>query len=140
VVGSDLRVRALSSARYAYPDVAIICKPPEFDPQDKSQSTITNPRVIVEVLSPSTEKDDRGEKFARYILCPSLEEYVLITQHKPRVETFHRQGDGTWSFAYFDGRESIGKLRSLGIELPLTEVYAGVEFPPEEQQDNSSIS
>lgn len=127
---SNLRVRIPRTVLYTYPDVSIICGQPEFDPNDPSGETVTNPRVIVEVLSESTEAYDRGEKFGRYLQLDSLEEYVLVTQTAPRIETFWRQAEGTWLFTAFSGLEAAAKLRCLGIELPLADVYAGIEFPP----------
>jgi Uma2 family endonuclease len=110
----------------------VICGPVQKDPEDITGQTATNPRLIVEVLSPSTEAYDRGEKFRFYREIESLEEYVLISQNDARVETFFRQADGTWLFSAFNGIHSKATLRSLGVELPLAEVFAGVEF--EEQQ------
>jgi Uma2 family endonuclease len=92
---------------------------------------VTNPRVVVEVLSRSTESYDRSGKFNRYRELNSFEEYVLIAQDEPLVETFFRQPDGTWLFTPRAGRDAAATLRSLGVELRLADVYAGVEFPPE---------
>jgi len=133
VYDSNLRVRIARKVRYCYPDVFVICNQTQFDEDDRSRTTITNPRVVIEVLSPSTEYADRGEKFSRYIQIESLEEYILVSQHKPRMETFLRQGDGTWSFAYFDGSAIIARVRSLGVDLPLADIYAGVTFPPDNE-------
>ena len=130
VYDSNLRVRARRDVRYVYPDVFVTCGPREFDTDDPQHLTVLNPKVVVEVLSPSTELADRGEKFAYYLQCPSLEEYVLIAQHEARVETYLRQPDGTWSFAYFVGPDATARVRSLGVDLPLAEVYAKVVFPP----------
>jgi Uma2 family endonuclease len=127
-LANDLRVRAQRSASYAYPDVAVVCGEPEFDPTDESGMTVTNPRVVIEVLSPSTELTDRTEKFARYIRMESLEEYVLIAQDKPRVESYYRQPDGTWSFAYAEGLETVVRIRSLKLDLPLREIYKNAKF------------
>jgi Uma2 family endonuclease len=90
---------------------------------------MTNPRLIVEVLSPSTEAYDRGEKVERYRQLESLEEYVLVSVEACRVETFFRQPYGVWLLTPVSGLNAIAKLRSIEIELPLAEVYAGVEFP-----------
>jgi Uma2 family endonuclease len=127
---SDLRIRITGQDRTAYPDVSIICGPIEYDPDDKARHTVLNPRVIVEVLSPSTEAYDRGDKFAAYREIPSLEEYVLVSQNEPRVETYLRQKDGTWSFAPFAGLQAVAKLRSIHIEVPLAEIYANIDFVP----------
>jgi Uma2 family endonuclease len=129
VYESNLRLRAAKDVRYTYPDIFVVCGKSEFDPADKKRVTITNAKLIVEVLSESTELSDRGEKFQRYILLPTLEEYVLVTQDSHRVETFLRQPDGGWLFSYFVGPDSVSRLRSLNIELPLSELYRNVEFP-----------
>lgn len=95
--------------------------------------TVLNPRLVVEVLSPSTEAFDRGEKLDRYRQIESLEEYVLVVQDRPDVQAFFRQPDGTWLFTAAAGLESTIQLRSLEIELPLGEVYTGITFPPKPQ-------
>ncbi|HYE21516.1 MAG TPA: Uma2 family endonuclease [Tepidisphaeraceae bacterium] len=134
--GSGVRVLAgrqrvsVSNLEFFYPDLVVICSPPEFDPSDNSRRTLMNPAVIVEVLSPSTEAYDRREKFDAYRDIPSLEEYVLVTSDQPRVEVFLRQGGGAWLFTPITGREGVVRLQSLGIELPLAEIFADVEFPP----------
>src|SRR5688500_2445576 len=81
--GSDLRVRVEASNLYTYPDISIVCGPPDIDPTDPC--AVTNPTVIIEVLSDSTESWDRGGKFAHYRLLPSLREYVLVSQSEPRI-------------------------------------------------------
>lgn len=134
---SDMRLRASRNLRYTYPDVFIVCGERRFDPDDPRRTTLTDAKVIIEVLSPSTEASDRGEKFAYYMQSPALEEYVLVSQHQPRMETMLRQNDGTWSVAFFQGIEATVRLRSLGIDLPLSEVYAKVIFPEPEQPEVS---
>lgn len=133
VYDSNLKVRPGKKVRYRYPDALVICGPTVFDENDKRRHTITNPKLIVEVLSPSTESTDRGEKFADYRLIPEFEEYVLISQRTPMIETYFRQKDGTWLFDARTGLDVSTRLRSLGIELIHAEVFANVEFPPEEQ-------
>ncbi len=128
VYGSDLRIRIPRTVLYAYPDVSIICGPRQVDPNDSTGETVTNPRVIIEVLSPNTEAYDRGEKFYRYRQLDSLEEYVLISQQSPRVELFLRQADGSWSLRSSATLEAVARVRCLDIDLSLSEVYAGVEF------------
>ena len=112
-----------------YPDVPVVCGPSEYDPRDPDRRTIVNPRLIVEVLSPTTEGFDRGQKFERYMQLPALQEYVLVTQDRPRVESLLRQGDGTWSFTHAVGIDATLRLRSMDIDLPSAEVYANVTFP-----------
>ena len=130
VFDGNLRVQIYRTVRYAYPDAMVVCGEVQFATADARHTTITNPKLVVEVLSPSTESRDRGEKFAAYIRNPALEAYVMVAQDEARVETFVRQENGTWSFAYFEGASATAALPSLGIELPLGEVYARIDFPP----------
>lgn len=131
VFGSDLRVLIPRKTLYTYPDITIVCGESKTEPHLRAGLTLSNPRVLVEVLSPSTELYDRGEKFALYREIPSLVEYVLISQSHRRIETYFRHEDGGWFFNVAEGLESAAKLLSLKIELPLAEVFAGVEFPPQ---------
>ena len=131
VGGSDLRVRSPRSGRYHYPDVSVTCGPRTFDPP-QSRSTVANPTVLIEVLSASTADDDRGEKFREYIEIASLQQYVLVSQDRPRVETFHRTTDGSWAVGpWAEGLGASVTFGPLGVTLPLAEVYAGVTFPAE---------
>ena len=132
VYDSNLRVRIPRTVLYTYPDATVICGPRQIDTEDRSGETVTNPSIIVEVLSPSTEGYDRGEKFSRYRTLDSLQEYVLVSTDTPRIEVFTRQPEGTWLLTPFVGLEANARIRSLQIELPLAEAYAGVEFPPTE--------
>jgi Uma2 family endonuclease len=102
-----------------------------LDRSDRTKTTAINPRVLIEVLSRTTEGYDRGDKFRRYLKIESLEEYVLVSQALPRIETFFRQPDGAWLFTHAVGLDASAKIRSLGIDVPLSETYAGVVFPQE---------
>jgi Uma2 family endonuclease len=135
VYDSNLRVAVKRDVRYSYPDLSIVCDDPQFDPRDKNRTTITNPRAVIEVLSPATEAADRGEKFERYLKLPSLQEYILVLQTRPRIEAYFRQPDGTWLFSFAHGLDASLHLRSLSIDLPFADVYTGVEFPPEPSDD-----
>ena len=135
VYDSNLKVRIGRKHRYRYPDAMVICGSEQFDPDDKRRHTITNPRVIFEILSPSTERSDRTTKFDDYRSIDGVEEYVLLSQSTPRVETYHRKPDGTWQFDVKVGLDSAVTLKSIGIDLPLSELYAGVELSPEEDAD-----
>jgi Uma2 family endonuclease len=123
---SDQRVRIIETGLYTYPDVTVICGELQFD--DARRDTLINPTLLIEVLSPSTEAYDRGEKFAHYRRIESLQEYVLIAQDQPRIERFLRQSDGTWNYRAAEGREGNLRLESVGVDLPVSEVYEGVEF------------
>lgn len=131
VTGSDLRVKLRHAARFVYPDVSVVCGPPELDPRDKAKGTVLNPRLIVEVLSPSTQSIDRNQKLKNYLQIESLEEYLLVSQDAPRVESFFRQPGGSWLFTPVDGVDGILKVRSMNFEIPLREIFEGVEFPAE---------
>jgi Uma2 family endonuclease len=120
---SDQRVRILATGRTTYPDASMVCGPIEGDPADPSGSTISNPTLIVEVLSPSTEQDDRGAKWQHYQLIPSLQEYVLVSQGDARIERYRRQPSGSWE--YTDTTEGIVSL-ATGARLSLSDLYAGL--------------
>lgn len=124
--GSDLRVFAPESNLYTYPDVVVVCGQPQF--LDDRRDTLLNPTLLAEVLSPSTERYDRGRKFAHYREIPSLTEYLLVAQDEPRIESYVRAEDGRWIFREATGLEATLELPSLGIQLPLAEVYEGVDF------------
>ena len=132
---SNMRVRIPRKAKYYYPDLPVVCGSPEFDPAGPAETTLLNPRLIVEVLSDSTEAFDRGAKFTDYREIESLREYVLVSQHAPLVEVYLRQDDGTWRFQPSAGLAATARLQSIGIELPLAEVYAGVTLPPAAEPD-----
>ncbi len=117
---SDMRLRVLATGRATYPDAALVCGPPERDPADAKGTTITNPTLLVEVLSPSTEEVDRGDKWRDYQRIPSLQEYVLVSQ-APRIEIYRRLPSGTWE--YRDLREGAVTLVS-GASLDLSLLYA----------------
>jgi Uma2 family endonuclease len=129
VYSSDLRVRIPRTTLYTYPDSSVICGERQFDPLDANRETVLNPTLIVEVLSPTTESWDRGGKFQNYREIESLREYVLVSWDKALVETFLRQSDGTWVLNTTAGRTAVAPLKSLGIQLPLAEMYDGVELP-----------
>jgi len=128
----DLRIKVEETGLFTYPDVSVVCGPLEFAADDDGKDTVTNPALLVEVLSPSTEAYDRGEKFAHYRRLPSLKAYLLVDQFRPRLELFIRVGDGFWRLSIADGIEATLQIDPLGIELPLEEVYRGVTFetPP----------
>ena len=128
---SNLRVKIQGMPLYTYPDIFAICGATEYDPKDRRHATVTNPKLVVEVVSKSTEIYDRVEKFKRYLRCDSLHEYVLISQDAPRVESYLRREDGSWLFRIFAGLEAVANLESVGVSIPLSEIYANVTFPPE---------
>jgi Uma2 family endonuclease len=117
---SDIRIRVLATGRATYPDVSMVCGPIEIDAADRSGTTITNPTLLVEVLSPSTEEVDRGSKWRNYQLIPSLQEYVLVSQDS-RIEIYRRiTSSENWE--YLDVRKGVVNLAS-GATLDLSILY-----------------
>jgi Uma2 family endonuclease len=117
---SDQRVRILATGKATYPDASMVCGPIEGDPSDPTGATITNPTLIIEVLSPSTEQDDRGDKWQHYQLIASLQEFVLVSQSHPRVERYRRLATGGWE--YQDATAGVVRL-ATGAELDLARLY-----------------
>ena len=124
---SDQRVLVDRTGLYTYPDIVILCGPAEFDPNDAD--TLINPTAIIEVLSPSTEKYDRGAKFRNYQQIASLNEYVLVGQDEAVIERFIRQSDGSWGLVSFVGLNATLVFTSVPAGIPLADIYAGVDFP-----------
>lgn len=120
VYTSDARVRVRATGLATYPDASIVCGAIEHDPEDAN--TLTNPVVLVEVLSDGTEAYDRGEKFAHYQRIASLREYVLVSQHRQRIDHYLRNDDDTWTFRSVETPGSL-QLPSIGCELSLEAVY-----------------
>lgn len=121
-LGSDQRVHVPATHSYCYPDVTVVCGEPRYHPADPD--SITNPRLIVEVLSRSTEKDDRGAKFEEYRSIDSFEEYVLVWQDRVKVEVRRREGARRWIIFELGAGESL-ELRSLGIAVQVDALYEG---------------
>lgn len=126
-LSQDQRVMVRRTGLYTYPDVLIVCGQPQFT--DDHLDTLTNPAAIFEVLSPSTEAYDRGEKFAHYRQIESLTYYGLLSQDQTRVELFQRQDDH-WTLRVAEGVEGVIELPSLNVTLRLSELYDGVAVSP----------
>lgn len=125
VFSQDLKTRT-TPTKYAYPDVVVVCGEPEF--LDEHEDVITNPTVIFEILSPSTESFDRGQKFADYQTSDSLQEYVLVAQDQIGVERFTRQESGLWLYQRLSRREDSLTLESVGVTIPLDDIYYRLSF------------
>ena len=128
VFNADMRVAIKPGELYTYPDVSALCGEPKFDTTQNPHSLL-NPQVIFEVLSPSTEAFDRGEKFARYQQLDSLVDYVLVSARWILVEHFTRQPDGQWLLTSHTRPEHGLTLASVACELPLAEIYEWVTLP-----------
>jgi Uma2 family endonuclease len=124
----DLRVKVQRTEMYTYSDIAALCGTPELE--DDHGDTLLNPTVIVEVLSPSTESYDRGQKFAHYRRLDSLREYILVAQDTVSVEQYVRNGE-TWTYVAITDPDAVLRIDALGCEIPLRTIYEGVAFGEE---------
>jgi Uma2 family endonuclease len=125
---SNLRVKVIPTGLRTYPDASVFCGPLQFDDEDPAGETATNPTVLFEVLSKSTEAYDRGRKFDQYRQVESLRAYVLVSQAEAQVEIYQRQPDGNWLLHVEKGLQAVLQIPAIGIDLPLSEVYDGVDF------------
>ena len=123
---ADMRVQVKQQATYTYPDVVVVCGQPRFR-ADAKPSTLQNPMLIFEVLSPSTEDIDRNRKFSQYLQLPSLEGYFLVSQDEPRVESYTRQSDG-WLYQDHVGLDAKLRIDAIGVSLSLEDIYHKVPF------------
>ncbi|WP_019505578.1 Uma2 family endonuclease [Pleurocapsa sp. PCC 7319] len=121
---SDMKVRIETKNRFYYPDVMVTC-----ELKDRENSTYKQfPRLIIEVLSDSTEAFDRGDKFADYQSLPSLQEYVLINTKKARIECFRRTEEGLWLLQFYELEDGQFKLTNIDFTGNISDVYEEVEF------------
>ena len=123
---AEVKVRVENYRKFYYPDVFVICGDLQFF--EKRNDTITNPILIVEVLSDSTEAKDRGEKMLAYRTLESLREYVLVSQDKAIVEQYTKNAEGNWIHKATIGLNSFVKFESIEVELTLEEIYQRVKL------------
>lgn len=126
VTGTDVKVQVAETGPFFYPDVMVVCGPAQF-PQGE-RDILSNPVLIAEVLSPSTAKYDWTSKMEQYRRISSLREYVLISQRAAQIQSFDQPADGQWRERTVAGAEEQWVSASLGVTVPLAEVYLGVEF------------
>jgi Uma2 family endonuclease len=138
VYQSDMRVKISESGRYVYPDVVVVQDAPLLE--DAELDTLLNPTVIFEVLSESTERYDRGEKFEHYRTLDSLSDYVLVAQDRIHVEHFARQLDHSWLYTEYKSPADTVPIPSIDCTLSVEEIYAKVELdhPGENYVDRGS--
>ncbi len=125
-VTSEVQIRVENYRKFYYPDVIVICGEPQY--YEKRNDTITNPILIVEVLSDSTEAKDRGEKMLAYRTLESLQEYVLVSQDKAVVEQYTKNANGDWIHKATIGIQSRVYFESIAVELSLEEIYQRVKL------------
>ncbi|MDX1521377.1 MAG: Uma2 family endonuclease [Anaerolineae bacterium] len=123
---NDMRLLVKPKGLYTYPDVMVICGNIEF--VEGRDDTVTNPVVIIEVLSKSTEGYDRGVKFELYRALTSLQDYILIDQAKIHVEHFHKLDDGRWVLQEFNSLENSLPIKTIEVSIPLKRIYHKVTW------------
>ena len=131
---ADIKVNISNKKRFFYPDIVVTCD----DNDDVNAYDIKFPKVIVEVLSESTEKFDRGKKFQYYRTIPSLQEYILVSSQEYLIECFRRTKNDLWTLQTYEGLNAILRIENFTIDAPLSEIYATLSFDPvdEVQLDN----
>jgi len=126
---ANMRIKVPSAPPYRYADLSVVCGKFELE-ELGGVDALVNPQLIIEVLSPSTEAYDRGEKFSHYKSIPTLREYLLVAQHRPHVTRLFKDDDGKWIHSEVGDLESFVRLQSLDCELPMSEIYRDVAFDP----------
>jgi Uma2 family endonuclease len=127
---SDLRVWIHRYQRGVYPDVMVIEDAPQFN--DNRRDEVTNPRLVVEVLSRSTEAYDRGDKFIYYRSIPEFAEYILVNQYKPWIDHYTKAKNGDWLMRSYEGLEAVITLETAVAQLGLADIYEDIIFPEEQ--------
>ncbi len=122
---SDMRVSQQAMENYYYPDISVVCEPPQFE--NTNPETLLNPLIIIEVLSPTTERFDRGEKFAIYRQFSSIKTYLLISSERVLVEVYQRQEQG-WLLREYNQLNQEALIESLNLALPLSALYERLDF------------
>ncbi|MDT5060516.1 MAG: hypothetical protein QOH63_975 [Acidobacteriota bacterium] len=144
VFSKDMKVRSgpapkrgqTTKGLFSYPDLLVVCGELKF--HDEHRDVLTNPTVIIEVLSPTTEAFDRGEKWMRYqTWLPELSDYLLVSQSSLHVDHFHRQASGQWLYSLANELEGSLHLASIDCTLQLAEIYDRIVFPVEPSESLS---
>ncbi|HAO20932.1 MAG TPA: hypothetical protein DCQ37_10990 [Desulfobacteraceae bacterium] len=123
---SNMKLEIAEADAYVYPDLMVVCGDVKL--AENTTDVITNPVLIIEVLSPGTEAFDRGKKFEFYRTIPSLKEYVLVSQDKPKIETYFRSDLNNWEYTVISGIEKTVVFRSIDYEVKLEEIYYKTEL------------
>jgi Uma2 family endonuclease len=123
---SDLRIHSIANSLYTYPDLSIICN--EIETIGKRKNTVTNPTVLIEVLSETTQDYDRGAKFKLYRDIESLKEYILISSLETLVEKYDKQTDGSWVLHEYKNETDTFRITSIDLLITLKDLYRNVDF------------
>ncbi|MEZ2320855.1 MAG: Uma2 family endonuclease [Microcoleus sp.] len=135
---NDVRLWIPLTRRYVYPDIMVIQGEPVY--HENNKTIVTNPLVIIEVLSNSTKDYDRGGKFLAYRSIPEFREYILIDQYSYHIEQFAKNSNGKWVLTEYDSEESVLTLESVEFQMPLREIYERINFDIKDEEVNESIT
>lgn len=127
----ETKVRAAINIFY-YPDILVSCEESEENPYFRN-----NPILVIEITSPSTEQTDRREKLFAYQRIASVQEYAIIDQHRINIELHRRQPNGTWITYFFDASDDEVEFQSVGLTMPIPEIYRRVRFERNADTDNN---
>jgi len=133
---SDMKVWITEKELFTYPDITIICDKPEFYPGRKD--AITNPLLIIEVLSDSTKSYDRVEKFEYYRSIPTFQEYILVDQYKVHIEHFYYESKGRWIFTEYKSIDDILNFTKINFKISLKEIYNQIEFEEDKNSEKKA--
>ncbi|HEX2915835.1 MAG TPA: Uma2 family endonuclease [Chloroflexia bacterium] len=126
VLNSDTKIAVDVKRYYTYPDLSVVCGPLEFVPEHND--TITNPLIIIEVLSPSTRNYDRGLKFERYRSIPTLQAYLVVDSERVFIEYYRKVEHDNWLLETLTTIEAVLRLEAIAVEVPLNSIYDKVDF------------
>jgi Uma2 family endonuclease len=130
---NDLRLWIEPAQRAVYPDVMVICGEPEL--VEGRTDTVTNPKVVIEVLSKSTAEEDRSDKFHAYWTLQTFEEYILVDQYRTHVEYFRRVRDKQWELLIFTKLNDLLTLKSIAVEISLDQIYRNITFRLQDEEE-----
>lgn len=131
VLSNDMRVKIENN--YTYPDIVIFCGDAQFE--DNKFDTLTNPVIIIEILSDSTEAFDRGDKFTYYRAIAALKEYILVSPKKYHVEQYIRSDNGKWEYRSYESPDQMLNMESVNCDVLLSEIYLNVNFETQSRED-----
>jgi Uma2 family endonuclease len=129
VFPSDLRIKVPAYLPYRYPDLSALCGEAQYEKMS-GLDVLINPALIIEILSPTTEAFDRGDKFTYYKSIPSFTEYLLVAQHRPYVGQYIKVTNEEWRYYEFNDMDGVVNLSSVNCRLTLSEIYEDVTFKP----------
>jgi Uma2 family endonuclease len=131
---NDVRLWISQNRRYFYPDIMVIQGETIY--QGTNQTVVTNPLVIIEVLSNSTKNYDRGNKFFFYRSIPTFREYILIDQYSYHIEQFAKNSKSKWELTEYDSEDSVLTLESVEFQIPMRDIYQRINFEANAEEVN----